>query len=317
MESIFYELQTADFSEKLNSNLVKLESKQTIDIKAAIAKLGNESNSLQFAKKAITFSFALSNRNIAPRWQGFLNAGFTESQHRIIFGKGSLSAIMDLYFIYENFKQDAPNSRWCTLFSQREKFDFELATSISNRKLNTCRIIDGLGLSVFQQTGLIHFQGNAAKDARERATRAIEERKNDTFYKSPQNGIDTERLAQKRKNAVYALKLEFNARNGDKLSPTNAAIAYCWITGKTIGKSELSKIAKQFNVKATKRKGSRKKNKPTPAVIEIAKPLSLSDKIKKHIAKPPQSPPKRNKKIKDFRNGFAWREMEKKAGVLV
>lgn len=209
------------------------------ELKKMFEKLYQVSTLEKFRLSVFGVSKILSDKGIAPRWQGILEAGVTNDQEAAIKADTHL---YDLYWLSVTFpKHKTINKRWQSIFTHG--FDFELALSIGERQIHTARKVQHeLNLSTHQQLGCIHFYRQGRGSPKERL-RAAEERAKTAYNREIRRIASTpqlsEEIAEERAFISQCWLL------GDE-SPTRAAEIYKWMSGKDKDKSTIKRTAEKM-----------------------------------------------------------------------
>jgi hypothetical protein len=209
-------------------------------------KRANEVDTLlKFRLYVFGISKALSNRGIAPRWQGLDKACKTDDQHTALIED---APIIDAYWLALTFpKHKSINQRWQSLFTNG--FDMELAVSISERRITEARKVrHDLNLSRLQQIGCIHFL-RKSKFKTEGKLSALSQ------LESAKSGSQTKQEREiRRSDTTYQVTPKIAAYRAliwecyilaDK-SPTDTAKVYKWMTGIDTNRANVARTIKRI-----------------------------------------------------------------------
>lgn len=190
-------------------------------------------------------SKTLSDRGIAPRWQGLQKSAESEDQHAALIED---AAIIDLYWLSSTFpKHTTRNQRWQSLF--KDGFTLGLALCVSERQMTTAKKIrHELNLSRFQQLGCIHFITKTkypvyGKPSALSFLKSAKKR-SETIYKREMRRAVTmpqinEEVARKRALVYICWMLA-------EQSPTNAAKLYGWMGDSKTDKATMARTIKRI-----------------------------------------------------------------------
>lgn len=223
----------------INALKKRYDRQTTEELKSDLLTLGAQTAKLsEFRYRLLAVSMSLSDRGIAPRWQGIFDASHVAEQHRSRKHDG---IVIDLYWLSKEFpKHKTSIRRWQPIFTN--KFDITLASSIAGRKKKLSFIVSNLSLSVFKQLGCIVLTGNGAKSLRDRSYRAREgmrERKNQT---TQANTLSNEEILSYRALVVYCAKMA-------DCKPTKTAQVYKWMTGDIRSRQVMAQSIKRLSIK--------------------------------------------------------------------
>ena len=226
----------------LNKVSVNLKELNTAQLKDQLAAIHTKPIN-KFRALLLSISFELSDRGIAPRWQGILDAADTNDQHRVVNpSKHSDAIIIDLYCLAREFpKHRTGNKRWNGLFESA--FNLELAASIADRRINLCLKVYDMRLSNYQETGCIALYSNATKQIRTAAKSASEDGR--IKCSNYRNGKSPEEITAHRRIVIYCAKLA-------NCSPQKTANVYRWVTGDFMSRQNASKLIKHYKIKPSR-----------------------------------------------------------------
>jgi hypothetical protein len=223
----------------------------------AILETLEEKTIHQYRLLILSISFELSDRGIAPRWQGIIESASNNEQFKVISPtRYSDAIIIDLYWLTREFnKHRTGNKKWNGLFING--FNLQLAASIASRRQNLCVKINAMNLSVYQEIGCIALYSNKSKKIRQAANRAsVDNRIKVSKYS---NNKSSEEITSHRRLIIKCAKLA-------DCSPQKTASIYKWITGEVMSRQNASKLIKQYNLK-TKEVNSKKHYKNIQSVL--------------------------------------------------
>lgn len=236
--STFYTQKQIDKINKLRDGF---KEKSADELKGFLTKIHIQPID-KFRLALLAISFELSDRGLAPRWQGVTEAPATEEQSATIAKEKSDATIIDLYWLVRTFpKHRTSNGRWNQLFESG--FDLALAASITDVQHHCASKVIKLDITPFQQYGCIALH---RFKARKNIVRALQASKIKQFKTSNWRNNKTPKQIEEHTRLVI-----FCAKLGD-CSPSKTADVFQWVTGKRCSRQNMHLLITKNNIKPFK-----------------------------------------------------------------